>query len=178
MKWFRVLDRDNVRGAFMDVDGVDFRDFQPSRLYETKRIDDWPDDVVFSASEYEAGERADDVLVTFNMVPVYSQRLQESIRGEGINDFQFLPCRVVNGIGKEIHGYAVANVLTTRSAFAPEHGRVLYFDETQVPLFQKDNINLVVREALFEEKTVGCHAFRITEDPLLLFVSSTAVSTS
>ena len=171
MNWYSVIPRDNVPGAFLDIDGVDFCGCNVNRLYQGTAIEDWPEDVTFSASEHEPGERADDALATFNLVPVFSNRLQTVVVEAGIKDFQFLPCRVVNALGVEIKGYAVANVLTIRSAFAPDHGRVLYVDpQLNIP-FVSGNIKTIVEPALFESRLSDCDAMRIPEFCYRLFVS-------
>jgi hypothetical protein len=171
MKWYRLHFRDGKGGSFLDIDAADFKGFDAARLYRGELIDDWPSDVIFAASESERDERHDDVLVTFNLVPVYSARLQEALRIAGIDDFQFLPCRVVNGFDEEIEGYAVANTLRIRDAFAPEFAKVLYVDPNRVPVFERLNIEAVLKEALYAEKVADCDVFRLPQYRVLLFVS-------
>ncbi len=155
----------------MDVDGVEFFGFDAKRIYMGEPIGDWTGDVTFSASSYEQGERADDVLVTFNMMPVYSARLQQALRDAGVDEIQFLPCRVVNGIGMVLPGYAIANLLQVRSAYCPKHSKVLYVDPTRQPVFVSGNIKVPLRDALIAEELKGCDVFRLREFRLCAFVS-------
>lgn len=155
----------------MDVDMMDDCGYDGQKIYQGRLITDWPDGITFAASEYEPNERANDVLVTYNFVPVYSARLQAAILNAGIKDFQFLPCRVINGRREELPGFAVANVIQARSAFSPEHGRALYWDPNLPQPFIKKNVKYISRDALNHSELNDCDVFRLNEYPFFLYAS-------
>ena len=180
MKWYRVLERPDEAWESLDVDEVDFKGFDPARLYTGELIEDWPDDVVFFSSEDEPWERADDALLnvymdlrTFQvyMFPIYSARLQTEIVTASIKDIQFLPCRVRDGKGVEVPGYSVANVLTVRSALDVTKSKLYYQDESLKPPNVLWNVKAIVTATLFADRVTGCHALRLPELPMMLFVS-------
>lgn len=118
------------------------------KLWEAKlgkRIDNWdPNASLCSRSRKDDGH-ADDLLRTHLAIPTFSSRFREALEYAGVatGDIQYLPIRIFQSTGKEVRGYAMANIVSRVAALNYEESSMLEQDETEIdPLTGRTSLTI------------------------------------
>lgn len=167
MNWYDLIDGDDNRlpNCFMATEKELFgRD-----SYDIKvgmPVTDWNPDTRLWSGEKKWDGMPDDILANALGWPIFSQRLRDALaqKGIGTNDVQYLPIRVARSTGKEITGFAVANIVTRVPALDPLHCFMLSVDQNEIdPLTGKPNVTGIGKIALKSEPLHGHDAIRLLE---------------
>lgn len=128
-KWHRVFMRADNMSDSMQVDEVHLEGFKLRDFKQGTVLNGWRGEGYFRCTDPDFDGIPDDALATPNMLPVYSERLQNAIRDEGIGGIQFLPVDVFSlGRGK-ISGYAIANILNVVDALDLQRSSYMVYDD-------------------------------------------------
>jgi len=131
-----------------------------------QRMENWNPQSLLKSADEEHDGTPDDYLAHALGVPILSARFRAALeeRGVGINDIQYLPIRVFQSTDEEVHGYAVANVITRVPALNRDHSDMLDEDENEIdPLTGKPVVRSIWRAALNEGPLRGHDIVRLTE---------------
>lgn len=130
MKWYSVqFITSNSRRA-LECDTAHLLGYRPVDFKMGLHIEGWEQGAWFRNQDLpEMDGPPDDMLITSFWLPVFSQRMQETLISAGVRDIQYLPVDVIHHGGQRVVGYAIANVLGLLDAF--DHVRSIYtvYDE-------------------------------------------------
>lgn len=149
--------------------GHDYSEFEQGHV-----IDEWNPNSLLRAISAEYDGRADDVLGTVGNFPVFSARLRAALEDEevAIPDIQYLPIRVFRTTGEELHGFAVANVISRVAALDPARCFMLRLDYDKTdPITGKPDVKGLGRAALRADALEGHDVIRLLEFFPSVFVS-------
>lgn len=150
----------------MEIDEGDLFGRDDSDLELGKRLRKWDQRTYLRSSSPNGDGTPDDVLCTHLGAPVFSPRLQEAMAeaNVGQRDLQYLPVHVYLSTGKEIEGFAFANVITRIKALDYDNSEMLWLDDDNIdPATGKPEVLGVWTVALKAKALKGHDAIRLTE---------------
>ena len=125
-------------------------------------IQEWPNDVTLY---YESGEPEDYLGNALGWL-VVSPLVQRILNEMGVENTQFLPISIKNVITekKDLHGYAVLNILNVISALDKKHST--YEEDPEFPEYP-----IILKVALCRKSIQNTDIFRLKEQNCLVFIS-------
>jgi hypothetical protein len=170
MRWYWLIGCDNtVEEPYVASEGdLGLDDWL---LSDGRAVSDWSGDAwVKAASEDEDGE-PDDVLQTHYPLPIYSSRLRSALERAGVTGIQYLPIHVFHHDGREISGYAIANILNKVSALDFEHSTYTLFPADYFLEERRGDVSSLLKPVLVRGPLNGYHVVRLDEYEAPIYVS-------
>jgi hypothetical protein len=144
----------------------DFFGIEGDELLQGKPMELWnPRSSLRSTSPKHDGD-VDDIVYAFPLVPVFSTRLQQALAAAqvGVGDIQYLPVRIIQSTGKEIAGYAIANIVTRVPGLDRDQSFMLEEDESEIdPLTERPRVTCIGKLALLGQQLEGHDLARLVE---------------
>jgi hypothetical protein len=174
-KWFdlSIGDENRVSKPLIvteeNLHGVDYYDLKLG-----KRLESWKSESSIKSESTKHDGIPDDFLAESLGVPILSHRLRSALERAdvGIEDIQYLPIRVFQSTGDEVHGFAIANVISRVRALDYEQSTMLDLDEHKIdPLTGQREVLSVWKAALKGNALDGYDVIRLTEFFPAIFVS-------
>jgi Immunity protein family (Imm11) len=130
-----MIMQDTESGPFFMADeqhlvGIDIGDLDRGR-----RVDGWNSESSLNSNQSNHDANPYDVeFAGLPMIPTFSSQLQAALFNShiGTDDVQYLPVRLVRSTGEEIHGFAMANVLTRVAALDRDRCYLLLEHEEEI----------------------------------------------
>lgn len=173
MKWYQPLECDNtVKNPLVcDYSNLTEEGFEESFFKKGIKVNEWNDDIYIQATKGKNDGIPDDVLQNYLMMPVFSERLVEKLKGIGIEGIQYLPIKVCRPNGECFENFYVANFINYVEAFDYDKSKYNRFSETFPNPNKRGKISGVMRFVLNEEKLKGYDIIRLKEYSQRFFVS-------
>jgi hypothetical protein len=143
-------------------------------LKSGKVIENWSSNAWLRSTSKDDDGVPDDVLCEHLGLPVFSGRLCEAIRKQGVatTDIQFLPVKLIASTGEFIDRFAIANVIRRVPALDYKLSIMLEQDDTEYdPLTGKAKVTSVWTPVLLENLLIGYDVVRLVEFFPPIFVS-------
>ena len=117
--WYQPIECDNTRETPLICDSSNFEEFGFSEedFKSGNKITNWPEAVVFGATEKRYDGIPDDALQNSYMIPIFSQKFKNVLEGAGIKGIQYLPVTVQGLNGNDFTGFYIENFLNLIEAF-------------------------------------------------------------
>lgn len=172
--WYKPIACDNTVKNPLICDYSNFEEFgfDEYDFKSGKEIANWPESIVFQATEKRYDGDPDDVLQNGFMIPIFSQRVKDSLENAGIKGIQYLPVTVKGERGNTFPGFYIANILHLVEAFDYENSKYSTFPDN----FPNPNVRgklAGVRKYILRSAEISDYdIFRLAEYNLTYFVSS------
>lgn len=179
MRWYRPIPGDCSVENPLICEASNFEQYNywgkgPYRVenyfFQGKPIDNWPGDVFLTTNKEKNDGTPDDVLQNSYMIPIFSQRLVDTLIDTEIKGFQFLPISVLNYYKDPVGLFYIANCTTEVDAFDYERSTYRRFPDDHINPEARGKITCS-KFVLVEEKTVGYDVFRLKGQNRVYFVS-------
>jgi hypothetical protein len=171
MRWYQPIEDLTIAAQPFVSDSDELSGFNEWDFREGKFIPDWKQSAWLRCTDPRSDGRADDALRNHLGLPIFSHRLQEALKLQGISGIQFLPIRVFHNDGVELPGYAIANFLNVCSALDLGKSNFEVFGDDYFLPERRGQISAMARPVLDATKILGKEVFRLKEFPIAEFVS-------
>jgi hypothetical protein len=171
--WYKPIACDNTVKIPLICDYSNFEKFGffESDFRSGKEIDNWPESIVFQATQKRYDGEPDDVLQSGFMIPIFSQRLKDSLDNAGIRGIQYLPVIVKGERGNTFPGFYIANILHLVEAFDYVNSAYFMFPDDFPNPVKRGKLGGVMKYVLRSTEIGDYDIFRLTEYNLAYFVS-------
>lgn len=173
MIWYQPIECDNTVNHPLVCDFSNFEDYglEEVDFKLGKVINNWSMEIYFKTTSEKYDGEPDDVLQNAFMLPIYSQRLKESLEKIGILGIQYLPVKVI-GFNGDSHGtFYIANIINFFEAFDYEKSIYNVFSDDFPNPHVRGKIAGVKKYNLRNTNIFACDIFRLAEYKQRFFVS-------
>ena len=145
--------------------------FKEEDFIAGKIISNWPEGIIFKATEKLYDGTPDDVLQNADMIPIYSQRLKTALEKLEIEGIQYLPIKVQGFDGTIYENFHIANITNVVNAFDYEKSIYRFFPEDFPNPNVRGNLTGIRKFVLKSSEINNCDIFRLAEYSRRFFVT-------
>jgi hypothetical protein len=173
--WYLPIECDNTvkRPLVCDYSNFEEFGFNETDFKSGKEITDWPESIVFRATEVRYDGTPDDALQNSFMIPVFSQKLKEIMERGLVRRIQYLPVNVQGVYGNAFPGFYIANILSVIEAFDYGNSQYSIFPDDFPNPNVRGRIAGVRKFVLRSSELSGDEIFRLAEYKRRFFVNET-----
>jgi hypothetical protein len=171
MRWYWAIACDNTVRDPMVVDSAALA-VEPERLKIGRPLDAAIHTGILSVSKARNDGTPDDVLQNHLGLPIYSLRLRRALDDAGVSGAQYLPVKVTSFDGREIEGFAVANVFARDGALDLAKSDLDVFPDDYFIHDRQGCVRAIRKATLIASRLSDCDVARVRE-----FLSGVYVST-
>jgi hypothetical protein len=170
MKWFNIIRFGNCAEGSLSVGEGELTNTEPWALMAHTPIDAWSIPTLRGIDPKENGP-PDDTVVNHLGLPIFSPRLQRTLKNEADAKIQYLPVRIVRWSGELLEDFAIANVLDARCALDRSRARFSVFPNDYFLQDRRGKISGIQRIVLIGEALSGAELIRLEEYSATLLCS-------
>lgn len=173
MKWYQPVECDNIveNPLVCDSDNLGAWGFDPIRFKEGKEIVNWGKGITFGVRNQKNNGNPDDALQNHLTLPIFSERLVNTLQKNNIDGIQFLPIEILLPSQKKLLGFSIGNFINFVAALDYKHSDYSLFGNDFPNPRVRGKIAGVKKFVLIAKKIEGLDIIRLSDFKQRFFVS-------